>query len=30
MREAPRPNDENPGRYDPEEAALMRFLEKWG
>jgi DNA topoisomerase-1 len=30
MREAPRPDDENPGRYYPEEAALMRFLEKWG
>ena len=26
MRESPR---ENPGRYYPEEAALMRFLEKW-
>jgi DNA topoisomerase-1 len=30
MREAPRPDDANPGRYYPEEAALMRFLEKWG
>lgn len=30
MREAPRPNDETPGRFYPEEAALMRFLEKWG
>jgi len=30
MREAPRPDDENPGRFYPEEAALMRFLEKWG
>lgn len=29
-REAPRPDDENPGRYYPEEAALMRFLERWG
>ena len=30
MREAPRPDDANPGRFYPEEAALMRFLEKWG
>ncbi|HEX8246249.1 MAG TPA: hypothetical protein VF541_22280 [Longimicrobium sp.] len=30
MREAPRPDDATPGRYYPEEAALMRFLEKWG
>lgn len=30
MREAPRPDDEHPGRFYPEEAALMRFLEKWG
>jgi DNA topoisomerase-1 len=30
MRETPRPDDANPGRYYPEEAALMRFLEKWG
>jgi DNA topoisomerase I len=30
MREAPRPDDAAPGRYYPEEAALMRFLEKWG
>lgn len=30
MREAPRPDDASPGRYYPEEAALMRFLEKWG
>ncbi len=30
MREVPRPDDVNPGRYYPEEAALMRFLEKWG
>jgi DNA topoisomerase-1 len=30
MREAPRPDDEPPGRFYPEEAALMRFLEKWG
>lgn len=30
MREAPRPDDETPGRFYPEEAALMRFLEKWG
>jgi len=30
MREAPRPDDQNPGRFYPEEAALMRFLEKWG
>jgi DNA topoisomerase-1 len=29
MREAPR-EDEQPGRYYPEEAALMRFLRKWG
>lgn len=29
MREAPR-DDEKPGRYYPEEAALMRFLERWG
>jgi DNA topoisomerase-1 len=29
MREAPR-DDEEPGRYYPEEAALMRFLAKWG
>ncbi|HEX6911415.1 MAG TPA: hypothetical protein VF142_13505 [Longimicrobium sp.] len=29
MREAPR-DDEQPGRYYPEEAALMRFLQKWG
>jgi DNA topoisomerase-1 len=29
MREAPR-DDELPGRYYPEEAALMRFLQKWG
>ena len=29
MREAPR-DDEEPGRYYPEEAALMRFLQKWG
>ena len=29
MRGAPR-DDELPGRYYPEEAALMRFLEKWG
>jgi DNA topoisomerase-1 len=29
MRDAPR-DDEQPGRYYPEEAALMRFLEKWG
>jgi DNA topoisomerase I len=29
MRELPRPDDVNPGRYYPEEAALMRFLEKW-
>jgi hypothetical protein len=30
MRELPRPEDDaNPGRYYPEEAALMRFLEKW-
>jgi DNA topoisomerase-1 len=28
MREAPRPGEETP--YYPEEAALMRFLEKWG
>lgn len=31
MREAPRPDDDrHPGRFYPEEAALMRFLEKWG
>jgi DNA topoisomerase-1 len=30
MRETPRPDDEAPGRFYPEEAALMRFLEKWG
>jgi DNA topoisomerase I len=29
MRDAPR-DDESPGRYYPEEAALMRFLQKWG
>jgi DNA topoisomerase I len=29
MRDAPR-EDEQPGRYYPEEAALMRFLQKWG
>ncbi|HEX2202159.1 MAG TPA: hypothetical protein VHG91_02620 [Longimicrobium sp.] len=29
MRESPRPED-RAGRYYPEEAALMRFLEKWG
>jgi DNA topoisomerase-1 len=29
MRETPR-DDEQPGRYYPEEAALMRFLQKWG
>jgi DNA topoisomerase-1 len=29
MRDTPRA-DEQPGRYYPEEAALMRFLEKWG
>lgn len=29
MRDAPR-DDEQPGRYYPEEAALMRFLERWG
>jgi DNA topoisomerase-1 len=29
MRDTPR-DDEQPGRYYPEEAALMRFLEKWG
>lgn len=29
MREAPR-DDEEPGRYYPEEAALMRFLARWG
>lgn len=29
MREAPR-EDELPGRYYPEEAALMRFLKRWG
>jgi DNA topoisomerase-1 len=29
MRDAPR-DDEQPGRYYPEEAALMRFLQKWG
>jgi DNA topoisomerase-1 len=29
MREFPRPDDASPGRYYPEEAALMRFLEKW-
>ncbi|HVH13651.1 MAG TPA: hypothetical protein VM759_11390 [Longimicrobium sp.] len=29
MRELPR-DDEQPGRYYPEEAALMRFLQKWG
>ena len=29
MREAER-GDEPPGRYYPEEAALMRFLERWG
>ena len=29
MREVPR-DDEQPGRYYPEEAALMRFLQKWG
>jgi DNA topoisomerase-1 len=29
MRDVPR-NDEKPGRYYPEEAALMRFLERWG
>jgi DNA topoisomerase-1 len=30
MRELPRPDNASPGRYYPEEAALMRFLEKWG
>jgi DNA topoisomerase I len=30
MRAEDRPDAENPGRYYPEEAALMRFLEKWG
>ena len=30
MRGLPRPDDASPGRYYPEEAALMRFLEKWG
>ncbi|MFL5384615.1 MAG: DNA topoisomerase IB [Longimicrobiaceae bacterium] len=30
MRGLPRPDDATPGRYYPEEAALMRFLEKWG
>ena len=29
MRDTPR-DDEQPGRYYPEEAALMRFLQKWG
>jgi DNA topoisomerase I len=29
MRDTPR-EDEQPGRYYPEEAALMRFLQKWG
>jgi DNA topoisomerase-1 len=29
MREARRPDEQGPGYY-PEEAALMRFLEKWG
>jgi DNA topoisomerase-1 len=29
MRESTR-DDEQPGRYYPEEAALMRFLQKWG
>ncbi|MBB4637924.1 DNA topoisomerase IB [Longimicrobium terrae] len=29
MRESTR-DDEEPGRYYPEEAALMRFLQKWG
>jgi DNA topoisomerase-1 len=29
MRGLPRPDDASPGRYYPEEAALMRFLEKW-
>ncbi|HKP73927.1 MAG TPA: hypothetical protein VJT67_00230 [Longimicrobiaceae bacterium] len=30
MRGLPRPDDRPPVRYYPEEAALMRFLEKWG
>ncbi|HEX8695488.1 MAG TPA: hypothetical protein VF746_23955 [Longimicrobium sp.] len=30
MREAPRPDGGAAARYYPEEAALMRFLEKWG
>ena len=29
MRDLPRPDEATPGRYYPEEAALMRFLEKW-